>query len=314
MSHRHVLPLIAAAACWGLGAVASKRAVAELPPTVLLAVQLAASAAVLTFILRGSRRSPRTAGARLGLLGVLNPGLAYLLSLAGLASISAGLSVLLWALEPVFILFLAALLLGERIRPVTGVLSLGAVGGAALAGAAGTGGAQLQGVALTVAAVGCCAVYTVASASWMRAESPLAVVMVQQWCALGFAMAVLAVHLVGGGVQIAGVSAVAWASALGSGIIYYGLAFWAFLTGLRHTTAATAGVFLNLIPLFGIGAGRWLLGERMVLAQLVGAGIVVTTVAALVVAAPGPAQGAAPSGAGGRSAGGARAPGRSGRR
>ena len=45
----------------------------------------------------------------LGRLGLLNPGAAYALSLLGLTTITASLSVLLWALEPLMILFLAAL-------------------------------------------------------------------------------------------------------------------------------------------------------------------------------------------------------------
>jgi drug/metabolite transporter (DMT)-like permease len=46
---------------------------------------------------------------------VLNPGIAYALSLNGLVSITASLAVLLWALEPILILILASVFLGERI-------------------------------------------------------------------------------------------------------------------------------------------------------------------------------------------------------
>jgi probable blue pigment (indigoidine) exporter len=125
---------------------------------------------------------------RFGLLGLLNPGLAYLLGLAGLATITVGLSVLLWALEPVLIVLFAWALISERISPRTGVLSAVAVAGAVLAGSAGTEGVNVAGVLLTVAAVACCAVYTVASAAWMKTESSLAIVAAQQWFALGFAV------------------------------------------------------------------------------------------------------------------------------
>ena len=94
--------LILAATCWGLGTVASKAALAEFPPLTLLAIQLAASLVVLALLLR-RRGASLVAGlpTRLGRLGLLNPGLAYALSLLGLATITASLSVLLWALEPV---------------------------------------------------------------------------------------------------------------------------------------------------------------------------------------------------------------------
>ena len=289
MSHRHVLPLIAAAACWGLGSVAAKRAVAELPPTALLVIQLSASASVLAGVRRLSRRRTPGAAMRFGLLGLLNPGLAYLLGLAGLATITVGLSVLLWALEPVLIVLFAWALISERISPRTGVLSAVAVAGAVLAGSAGTEGVNVAGVLLTVAAVACCAVYTVASAAWMKTESSLAIVAAQQWFALGFAVLVLIAHAGwGDGVRLTAVSPIAWANAIESGVVYYGLAFWAYLTGLRHTTAAGAAVFLNLIPLFGVLGGRVFLGEPVTIRRLVGAGIVVVAVVGVSRAVPRP--------------------------
>ena len=45
--------------------------------------------------------------AQLAWLGVLNPGVSYALSLAGLQRITASASALLWALEPILILALA---------------------------------------------------------------------------------------------------------------------------------------------------------------------------------------------------------------
>ncbi len=75
----------------------------------------------------------RTEGSPLlGRLGLLNPGLAYALSLLGLTTITASLSVLLWALEPLMILFLAAWFLRERITPAFIVLSMIAVAGMVL--------------------------------------------------------------------------------------------------------------------------------------------------------------------------------------
>lgn len=283
MSHRHVLPLITAAACWGLGAVASKRAVAELSPAALLVVQLVSSLVFLSFV-RSLGVSPAgdAPPRRLVTLGVLNPGVAYLLSLAGLATITAGLSVLLWALEPVIIVALAWAFLRERVSVPTAVLMALAVGGASVAGAAGVGGADVVGVTLTVAAVACCAVYTVASSSWFSTESNLAVVIGQQWFALGFAVVVFAVSATfGSGFEPAEVGWGSWVSAVGSGVVYYGLAFWAYVAGLRLTTPGTAAVFLNLIPLFGIVGGALFLGERLTSFQLVGAGTVVAAVVGL---------------------------------
>src|SRR6186713_1697314 len=94
-----------AATCWGVGTVISKAALDEFAPLTLLAVQLGSSLIVLALLLR-LQGAALLAGAppRLARLGLLNPGLAYALSLLGLATITASLSVLLWALEPLLIM------------------------------------------------------------------------------------------------------------------------------------------------------------------------------------------------------------------
>ena len=51
-------------------------------------------------------------------------------------------------------------------------------------------------------------------------------------------------------------------------------------SGLRHVTAALAGVFLTLIPVFGV-AGAMVVGERLEPRQWVGAIIVVASVGLL---------------------------------
>ena len=124
------LGLILAAAAWGVGTVVSKRAVAEIPPLTLLPIQLAASLVVLAGLMRwrGIGLVDPSASPLLGRFGVLNPGLAYALSLVGLTQITASLSVLLWALEPILILLLAALVPG-RARARRRAVALGRRGG-----------------------------------------------------------------------------------------------------------------------------------------------------------------------------------------
>jgi drug/metabolite transporter (DMT)-like permease len=50
---------------------------------------------------------------QLSLLGLLNPGVAYALGLLGLLSITASLSVLLWATDPVLIMLLGLMACGS---------------------------------------------------------------------------------------------------------------------------------------------------------------------------------------------------------
>src|SRR4051794_25948764 len=162
VARRDLLGLILAACCWGLGTVVSKAALDEIPPLTLLPIQLCSSLVILGLLMR-RQGIPLRGGASplLGRLGLLNPGIAYALSLLGLMTISASLSVLLWALEPLMILFLAGFFLRERITPALVMLSLVAVAGMSLVVYDPSTSGQAVGVALTVAGVACCAAYSV---------------------------------------------------------------------------------------------------------------------------------------------------------
>ena len=286
-SRQAVLALILAAACWGLGTVVAKRAVAEIAPITLLAIQLGTSLLLLAILMRwrGRRLRDPSAPPLLGRLGLLNPGLAYALSLVGLVHISASLSVLLWAMEPILILLLAGWLLRERVGATVVALSLVAVAGMALVlyqpGSTGTA----VGVLLTLAGVVCCAIYTVITRRWIRtADSTAQVVVAQQAYALAFALVgVAAVGLAGGAGAVLPTSATpaGLASAAVSGVLYYALAYWFYLSGLRNMPASFAAASFYLIPVFGVGGGFLLLGERLSPAQWLGVAVVAVAVAAI---------------------------------
>jgi drug/metabolite transporter (DMT)-like permease len=161
IARRDLAALILAATCWGLGTVVSKSALDEIPPLTLLPIQLTASLVVLGILMRRQRDpvpehrvvaawSPRPPQSRARLRP--EPDRAH--------HITASLSVLLWALEPLMILFLAGVFLHERITPVFVVLSIVAVAGmVAVIDAPTLSGGQLIGVALTLAGIACCRVY-----------------------------------------------------------------------------------------------------------------------------------------------------------
>jgi probable blue pigment (indigoidine) exporter len=289
MSHwsRPAWSLIGAAACWGVGTAMSKRAVAEIAPLTLLPVELTVGVAVLLVarVVTGDRALPTHHRSPLAWLGVLNPGVSYALGFAGLATITAGTSSLLWATEPVLILGLAWWIL--RQRPSARILWLG---GLALAGVMLVVGVSdlrlsLVGVTLTMAGVAACAVYTVLASRYLSEQEPtLGVVVIQQSAALVFAL------LLGIGGLVAGsaaapdeVSMTAWANALGAGALYYGLAFWWYLHGLRSLTPGVAGVFINLVPVFGISSSAIFLGERLSGWQWIGAAVTVAAVTAVAI-------------------------------
>ena len=279
---RNAVALTLAAASWGLGTVISKRAVDEIPPLTLLPIQLGSSLVVLVAVMRARGLAIRKAGVSpvLGRLGLLNPGLAYALSLLGLVSITASLSVLLWALEPILILGLAGWFLRERITVAVIGISAAAVGGVALLVIGPASSGEWTGIGLTVAGIACCAAYTVIARRWLgTANSTLAVVAVQEAYALAFALVVLSAATVfNGGFRMPSISTLGWLSAIGSGVLYYAAAYWFYLTGLRAAPASFAAAAFYLIPVFGVAGGAILLGERLDASQWVGAAIVIGAV------------------------------------
>ena len=281
---RPVAALVAAAACWGLGTVVSKQVVDDVEPLTLLPVQLAASCTLLLLVTLARRGSfawtpPMR---RLTALGVLNPGIAYALGLVGLTTITASMSVLLWALEPTVILLLAVLVLREHISPALAAGLAVTLAGVGLVvyqpGAAG----DIVGITLTLVSIGFCAVYSILTRRLLLDDSSLTVVLAQQAAALSFAVTLATViELAGGaGWDLGDLGIGAWLGAAASGVLYYGLGFWFFVTGLRQVPASYAGAFLPLIPVFGLAAG-YLVGERLEPRQWVGAVIIVTATASM---------------------------------
>ncbi len=188
--------LLVACAFWGAGTVLNKAVLASLPPVTLLFLLLAPSAAALwTATLLSHVRFPKSSLlAPIVLLGLLNLGVVYTLSLIGLSRVSASVTTLLWASEPLMILILAAVLLRE---PVSGrllaVLTLGVVGVAFVAGLAeGLHGAGSEPVGVLVLvlvlAVLCCATYTVISRGLSGSADPLSIVTIQQTAGLGWSL------------------------------------------------------------------------------------------------------------------------------
>jgi probable blue pigment (indigoidine) exporter len=284
VARRDLLLLALAAACWGVGTVVSKRALDEMPPLVLFPIQLTASVVVLALVMRRTGLSLAGSPPLLGRLGLLNPGLAYALGLIGLTYISASLYVLLWALEPLLILLLAGLFLGEGITRRLVLLSVMAAAGMGLVVYDGSSTGQLPGILLVLAGVGCCAAYTVIARRWVgMSDSTAQVVIAQQAYALALAIALaLVVGLVSGGLRWSAVSITGLLSAVGSGLLYYAAAYWFYLSALRKVPASLAATSFYLIPVFGVAASFGLLGERLVLGQWVGVGIVVVAVVSII--------------------------------
>jgi probable blue pigment (indigoidine) exporter len=140
------------------------------------------------------------------------------------------------------------------------------------------------GITLTVVSIGFCALYSVLTRRLLLDDSALTVVLAQQVAALLFAVALATVVALAGGPgwDLDGHGTGDWLAAAASGVLYYGLGFWFFVTGLRQVPASVAGSFLPLIPVFGLAAG-YLVGERLEPRQWLGAVVIVAATAAIAV-------------------------------
>lgn len=199
-------------------------------------------------------------------------------TIMALASISASEASVIFASQPVVIIAFAWILLGERVSAAVFALSIVAFAGVTSIIVGGSGGAstgRLAGIAFALMSTVCAAFYVI----WMRALSDK----------LDVLTALIVVQIVAGFVAAAAWGAVAAleatqtrlgsfvliSSAVGTGMIYYGLAFYVYLVGLRNTEASTAGVYLSLVPVFSIGLAAVMLSERLSAIQWLGAGMVI---------------------------------------
>lgn len=277
---------VLAALSWGAAIVMSKGALDAFPPIFLLVVQLAASVACLwvTVYVRKKATPPiafRTV-ARFASLGLLEPGLAYVLELIGLEHTLASTSSLILSTESVMIIGLSALLFGERLSARFMLLSVMAVAGLYLAlGASGAdaGSGAMCGNALVFAGSACAALYVVLSARIAADADPITIVAWQQTVALGLALAMLlfeealrpATHNLPTAPGL-------WLLAASSGVVQYALAFSLYMAALKSISASVAGSFLNLVPLFGFAGASLFLHEAIGWPQLLGASITVAAV------------------------------------
>jgi drug/metabolite transporter (DMT)-like permease len=279
-----ITALVLAAACWGGATVVTKHVLTDIPALTLLVLQLTVSIVFLWAIVVVQRlRMPgRSDIVRLGGIGILNPGLAYTFGLLGLSQTTASMSTLLWAAEPILILGLAWLILCERLTRTLLAFSLLAITGVVLVARIDVSANQtslLFGNGLILIGVACCALYTVLTRRMVTDLDPLLIVVLQQTVALAWALAIWPLEWAReGAVSLTTISPAGWGWAALSGVLYYALAFWCYIIGLKQMPASMVGLFLNLIPIFGVSAAYLFLSERLTLVQAIGGALILVAV------------------------------------
>ncbi|MEQ8829488.1 MAG: DMT family transporter [Alphaproteobacteria bacterium] len=269
--------MILSAACWGLATVMSKAALSAFSPPSLVAIQLSASVAFLWGAVAATgqgcplNRQTATAAAT----GVLEPGLAYVFGTFGLLLTSAGNASLISTTEPLLILLLSWLVFRQSVSGRTLLAIVIAMAGVTLVSGAhaDAAGGGIEGDALIVLATLFAALYVLASSRVASRLPSVTLAALQQTVGLALALAVVAV-VASPSVLLREIASADWPMlclALISGIVQYALAFWFYLICLRRLSPGTAGLFLTLVPVFGLLGAAVFLGEVMSLPQLLGA-------------------------------------------
>jgi len=278
------MAMIGSAACWGGATVMSRDLLDSFQAPTLLVVQLVASVAVL-LLLSLPHRPWRYASRSLGiasLTGLFEPGLTYSIGLWGLSLSTASSAAIIGSTEPVFIVLIAWLLL--RIKPSRSLficISIAVLGLLLVSSSSFEVGnpEYLYGDLLIVLSTVFAATYVVASAKLTHSFPAAVLASAQQ--AIGLLCAVL-IYLVakalGLGQSILDLKLRIITYAALSGVVQYALAFWLYLIGLRQLTPGAAGLWLTLVPVFGvIGAYFWL-NEIPTVAMLSGMGLIIFAV------------------------------------
>lgn len=276
------LALTAATLCFGAGAVLSKIALDYFSPFTLLSVQLCASVVVLWLVSYKQMRVLSVGKHWLPLMGIgiINPGLGFLFALLALNYTSASMASLIWATQPILILVLAWFVLGERPNMKLLLCCCLAIAGAVViaVSAASSGNATLLGNALALLSAFCVACYVVLMRRVALSLPPMVITAVLQTAALGFSLAVLPIGLSFLPQPAIEIPTGIFFIAISSGVIYYGLAFWLYNSGIRRLSAGIAGLFLNLTPVFTIVLAFLILSERLTIAQWAGSVLVLASV------------------------------------
>lgn len=258
-----------------VGVLVSKRAVATLPVLPVVFLQVLSSAAFSWVVGAALGRLPHGQAWRFALPGVLQPGLAYMLTFAGLALISVSVSGLLYALETVLVVLLAWPLLRERPSGLTLASAAVATIGVVLVTQAGTPTTtpSLLGILLTLAGVSAAALDTIATRRLAETADPVSMTVAVQTAA----------------VVTVGLSAPFWPLAdllkfakadvllqiILSGILIHAVAALLFIYGLRHIKAGVAATVFPVTSLITVMGGLLYFQEPLSSLQAVGGALVV---------------------------------------
>lgn len=269
---RHLALALVVVIVWGTNFVVIRLALDAFPPFLLGAIRFAfAALPAMLFLPR-----PQVPAGTLAAYGLaIGAGQFALLYLAMSGHISPGLTSLVVQTQAFFTIGLSMWLTGERVRPYQLAALALAVAGIVVIGAHADPTVTLLGLVLVLGAAFCWAIGNTVS---RRASAPNMLAYVV-WSSPFAVPPLLALSLAFEGPErmveaLGHAGVVGWASALWQSVgnTLFGYSVWAWL--LSRYPSATVAPLALLVPVFGMGAAAWYLGESLPAWKVVAAALV----------------------------------------
>jgi O-acetylserine/cysteine efflux transporter len=269
---RHFLLALAVVAVWGTNFVVIKFALAHLPPLLFATLRFALALVPAAFFIKRPAASWRNLAAYGVLIGVGQFGLLYI---AMQGHITPGLASLVMQTQVFFTIGLSMIVTGERVRALQWTALALAAAGIVVIGSHTDAATTLAGLGITLVAAASWAGGNTVSRRAGRVDALAYVV----WSSAFAVPPLLALSWVFEGTDeiVAGLraaDAATWGAVLWQSVgnTLFGFGAWAWLLA-RHPAATVAPMAL-LVPVFGMAASAWWLGEALPAWKLVAAALV----------------------------------------
>jgi drug/metabolite transporter (DMT)-like permease len=272
--------MLAVVLIWGLNFSVTKAAFDTFPPLAFTAVRFALASLVLVALVRlleGDAPLPRGALGRLIVLGVVGNTLYQIAFISGLARTTASNSALILAAMPPVTAVAAAALGVDPVRPrILAGVAIASVGVALviLAEGAGLAGGGLAGDLLSLAAVGCWAIYTIGLRRLPPDVSPLRVTSVTTVAGLPGLVIAGAAEL--WRMDWSGVGTSGWAALAYATVFSLLLAYWLWNRSVAVVGPSRTVIYMCLTPVVAVAAATVLLHERPHPIQAAGAVLILS--------------------------------------
>ena len=276
--------LIAASALFGLDTTISAYVLREVRPADLFLAETSVGALCLWAVVWAAGRYRRPA--RLGphiLLGLIEPGFAYLLFDVGLPRTTAVAGGLLISTETIIGAGLAVAILHERLRaPAVIALATGMIGTALVSiGGGGPNHGQVLGDLIVLLAAATGGTYLVLARRIPSTDDALTGTAYQLMAAFAVAAAYAAVTWSTGGSRFGSAGGPTIVLTLATGVLGIAIPFVLLNRSLDVLPASTAGLVLNVIPVFAVASAIALLGEQLTTTTVAGGAAILVGLTAL---------------------------------